>query len=299
MSEHHSGDEYDFVLYDQGDNAGSGPTDFNATSLFGLNGMWIRIYRAIKGVLHADGTLKNDSIGGAALKNDIVDGSTLEATAATGAKQYRIKDAGVTSAKYADISIGTGKLIDKSVTDAKVANHATDDAQRAIGPDHIKDASILERHLAAGILSNSKIGKTVGTFVVYSDMRAAGTAAGNTPAAITEWTETAASVIKHSFFLPNYDFDINSTYKLRVRCSAKTDNAARAWTVQLTDAAGSVLATQSGTNTSYNGTAFEVDLSYLVSQFGNRVNGEYQVRVGVANPGTMTFKNVDIFITAG
>jgi hypothetical protein len=247
---------------------------------------------------NVDGTHKDDKINGNVLKSTVADGSTLETSAGTGAKSIRIKDAGVTTTKIADLAVTTAKIAADAVDSTKLKDDASVDANRAVTTDHIRDSAITTAKIAAAAVTAAKLSSELGWQWIYGDSRVAGTSAGNTPSAVTEWTETSKTpIVKLSFFLPQ--LSSGTTRKLWVRCNAKTDLATRAWNIQLNDSAGSVLASDNGVNTSYDGTGSECYFSYTITDSAQSNNIEYQISVyvGAGVSGTLSMKNLCVFIT--
>ena len=144
-------------VYDDGDNPGAGSKTIAST---GLNGNAVKIDTAVGSEHNADGTHKDDKIGGSSLKAAIVDGSTLEASAATGAKTFRVKDAGITTAKIADSNVTTAKIADANVTTAKIADSNVTTAKIAdanVTTAKIADTNVTAAKIATDAVTDAKI----------------------------------------------------------------------------------------------------------------------------------------------
>ncbi len=146
-----SGDWIDVGTWADEDDPGAGgqnfTTDINAT---GLNGSWMRLWKAVTQFFSGYGTVANDKIDGNALKNTVVDGSTLEASTPTGAKSFRVKDLGITALKIATDAVETLKIKDANVTAAKLATDAVSTVK-------IVDANVTTAKLAPDAVTTAKI----------------------------------------------------------------------------------------------------------------------------------------------
>lgn len=146
-----SGDWIDTGTWVDEEDPGAGgqnfTTDVNAT---GLNGNWMRHWKAITQFFSGYGAVANDKIDGNALKNTIVDDLTLEASASTGTKNFRVKDAGVTAAKLGANAVETAKILDANVTGVKLASDAVTTVK-------ILDANVTAAKLASDAVTTAKI----------------------------------------------------------------------------------------------------------------------------------------------
>lgn len=167
-----------------GENPGAGSQTIDNT---GLNGNFIKLDTAIGTGHTTAGAHKEDSIHKAALHSDVVDGSTLEKDAVN--EYLKVKALGITAAQIATDAVETAKIKDANVTAAKLATDSVETAKikdANVTAAKLVDASITVTKLAAGVPSK---------YLLYSEHRVAAITAGATPAAASEWTETATSPV--------------------------------------------------------------------------------------------------------
>jgi hypothetical protein len=268
-------------VWDDGDNPGAGSKTLSKTAGgTGLNANFIEIENGLFTEHNANGTHKNDKIDGASLKSTVADGSTLEFSASSGSKALRAKDGGITLVKISSTGAAAGQspiwngsaivwgnpaptLADASVTRAKIADNA----------------------------------KPVTSNTLFGDVRVAGTASGNAVAAATEWVETTGGgAVKVEGFVARRPED----RYIRLKANVKTNNATRAWKVELL-LDDVVVATGTGTGTAYSGTNSECHLEYAFNDGSSITTGEvkkWSVRLSCASPSTASMTNLTVY-TAG
>jgi hypothetical protein len=147
-----SNDFLDTGTWEHEEDPGAGAQSFDETGAAGtgLNGNWIRFWKALKSILQNYGVLKDDLIDGNALKASVADGVGIETTAGSGTKSLRLKDGGVTEQKIATGAVTETKIATAAVTNAKIANGAVDSNKLA-------NAAVTNAKLAANAVTNDKI----------------------------------------------------------------------------------------------------------------------------------------------
>jgi hypothetical protein len=143
-----SGDSFDIGIWQKRDNAGAGSTSFSVFTGKGLNDNFIRLWRAIKTVLNADGTMASAVVDCTNLKSTVPDDSTLEQDAGT--KKLKIKALGVDTAQLKDDAVSTAKIADDAITSALIADNAVLTA-------HVADGNITHVKLAADAVESDNI----------------------------------------------------------------------------------------------------------------------------------------------
>ncbi len=103
-----SGDSFDIATWAEKENPGSGSQDFTVFTDTGLNGNWKRIWRAIKTILKADGTMNDSVIDYNHLKTTVADSSSIEVGGTPA--QLRVKAGGITGAMLASTAADAASL---------------------------------------------------------------------------------------------------------------------------------------------------------------------------------------------
>ena len=301
-----SGDFLDTGVWEQGDNPGAGSQDFTVLTDTGVNGNWKRMWKCLTTFFGSSGVPKQDSIPSGAMVAGYVDGTSILSTG-TSSKVISVKDLGVTTAKINDLAVTTGKIAAKAVTSTELANDASVDANRAVQTNHIRDAAVTATKIAANGVLKTNLSQTLLQYFLFGDARLAGLAAGNTPAATNEWTETFNGVVRKISLIYQHNTNDKS---INVIANAKTSSAGTPWKVQIdltaivqtgTSISGSV----QGANTTYatgaGGTA-EAAISLNVVDTAVSPSGLYELTISLGTVGgtqTASMKNLVIMVERG
>lgn len=239
------------------ENPGAGTQDLTAIGT-GLNDNWKIIDTALGTGHNTNGTHKADVIDGPSLKTTVADGSTLELAGSP--LKLRIKDLGVTTAKLNDLAVTGAKIANATIAEAKL--------------DAALQAKLVTRTVARTLYNNAK---------------EAGTAAGNTPAAFTEWGETSASAVKKISF-----WFVKKPGETTMKLVALLKGSAGGVTARGQLEVGGSLVYAQVTGTTYDVGNCAVDISALIDDL------EYQVDVSLsmtAGAGTAYLKVLEIVVT--
>jgi hypothetical protein len=270
--------------YTDGENPGAGSQDVDNT---GLNGNWIKIDTAVGTDHTTAGAHKSAVIDGANLKSTVADGSTIVQDGGT--KKLGIPASGITATQLAADAVETAKIKNANVTTAKLATGAVtanELAMDSVSTVKIQDGAVTAAKLASGVAGGSG-------YMLFGDERVAAAGAGNAVAAITEWQETSAT----AFVKISVMYYYRSTDKyIRLRANAKNTNT-KGWRVELSVGATTVV--QSGVNTSYDLTTYEVFIDVDVEAIFGAMIVPTEVTIALranSTPTTAYLTNVNLMV---
>lgn len=226
-----SNDWLDVGTWADEEDPGAGAQDFvNGHTGTGLNGNWVKIWKAITSFFNGYGIVKDGVIDKNHLKTTVADGSTIErhATAglrvmAAGIGTNQIANAAVTQQKIANSAVGANQIADDAITAGKIAAGAVDDTALQAG-------SVTNTKIAAGAVTTDKL--------EYKEYVALVSQLGTDPPIVTVVRNTLGDMPVWSRTSPGfYDFALDGAFPVQKTVWQATNGSAFA-VIALTHYAG-------------------------------------------------------------